>query len=68
MGHKNKASIEQSSGHRVLDEEAMNTVKKASPFPKPPKELESRIFNVSVPINFSLKNNDGGEGILDWLF
>ena len=56
-GHGNliKAKIKQGSEFKILDTEGMNMVKRASPFPKPPKELESKIFNVIVPIYFKLQ-------------
>ena len=56
-GHGNliKAKIKQGSEFKILDTEGMNMVKRASPFPKPPKELESKIFNVIVPISFKLQ-------------
>ena len=60
-----KSSIKQSSDFKILDEEAINMVKRASPFPKPSKELESVIFNVIVPITFRLTK---AESNLDWLF
>ena len=60
-----KSSIKQSSDFKILDEEAIAIVKRASPFPKPSKELESVIFNVIVPITFRLTK---AESNLDWLF
>jgi len=56
-GHGNliNAKIKQGSGFKILDTEGMNMVKRASPFPKPPKALESEIFNVIVPISFKLQ-------------
>ena len=55
QGNLIKAKIKQGSEFKILDTEGMNMVKKASPFPKPPKELESKIFNVIVPISFKLQ-------------
>ena len=55
QGNLIKSTIKEKSGFKVLDNEGINMVKRASPFPKPPKELESKIFNVTVPISFKLK-------------
>jgi protein TonB len=55
QGNLIKAKIKQGSKFKILDTEGMNMVKRASPFPKPPNELESKIFNVIVPISFKLQ-------------
>ena len=55
QGNLIKAKIIQRSEFKILNTEGMNMVKRASPFPKPPKELESKIFNVIVPISFKLQ-------------
>ena len=55
QGNLIKAKIKQGSKFKILDTEGMNMVKRASPFPKPPKGLESKIFNVIVPISFKLQ-------------
>ena len=55
LGNLIKSKIKQGSKFKILDTEGLNMVKRASPFPKPPKELESKIFNVIVPISFKLK-------------
>jgi len=55
QGNLIKAKIKQGSKFKILDAEGMNMVKRASPFPKPPKGLESKIFNVIVPISFKLQ-------------
>ena len=55
QGNLLQAKIKQGSKFKILDTEGMNMVKRASPFPKPPKELESKIFNVIVPISFKLQ-------------
>ena len=49
------SKIKNSSKHEILNREGMNMIKRASPFPKPPKELELKIFNVIVPISFKLQ-------------
>jgi len=55
QGNLIKAKIKRGSTFKILDTEGMNMVKRASPFPKPPKALESKIFNVIVPISFKLQ-------------
>ena len=55
QGNLIKSTIKKKSGFKALDTEGINMVKRASPFPKPPKGLESRIFNVIVPISFKLQ-------------
>jgi periplasmic protein TonB len=54
-GNLINSKIKQKSGFKILDKEGMAMIKRASPFPKPPKELESKIFNVIVPISFKLQ-------------
>jgi len=56
QGTLRESSIKQSSGFKILDEEAIAMVKRASPFRKSLKELESIIFNIDVPITFTLTN------------
>ena len=47
--------IKKSSTYEVLDNEALEMIKKASPFPPPPENLRSKNFNVLVPISFKLE-------------
>jgi len=46
--------IRQSSGFRVLDEEGLNMIDRAIPFPAPPSILSGRTFTILVPIKFTL--------------
>ena len=56
QGNLIKSKIKQRSKFKILDDEGMNMIKRASPFPKPPKELESLpSFKASVPISFKLQ-------------
>lgn len=55
QGNLIESKIKKGTKFKVLDTEGMNMVKRASPFPKPPKNLESSVFNVIVPISFKLK-------------
>ena len=47
--------IKKSSTYEVLDNEALEMIKKASPFPMPPESLRGKNFNVLVPISFKLE-------------
>jgi len=50
------AVVRESSGYDALDKRALEMVEKASPFPAPPKVLQGRTFNISVPVAFKLSN------------
>lgn len=54
QGHVLSATVRDSSGYDSLDSRALEMVKKASPFPPPPKELQGRTFDISVPVTFKL--------------
>lgn len=54
QGNVLSATVRDSSGYDVLDNRALEMVKKASPFPAPPKELQGRTFNITVPVAFKL--------------
>ncbi len=47
--------IIQSSGSKVLDEEAVDTIRRASPFPPVPEEIDSSLIWMEVSIVFTLK-------------
>lgn len=49
-----RAAIEKSSGYDVLDEEALALIRRAAPLPKPPESLPGEIFDLAVPVSFSL--------------
>jgi len=56
-GHKLLTAIlHKSSGHEILDEQALEMVRDAQPLPKPPESLRNRDFTVLVPIAFRLKS------------
>ena len=54
-GNVLSAKIKQGSGFEVLDKQALEMVRKASPFPAPPQALRSRSFNITVPVSFKLE-------------
>jgi protein TonB len=49
------SKIHTSSGFDVLDKQALEMVKKASPFPAPPSALRGNLFNILVPVSFRLE-------------
>ena len=49
------AGIRQGSGYEALDKQALEMVRKASPFPAPPEALRNRTFNITVPVSFKLE-------------
>jgi protein TonB len=50
-----KADILEESRYKILNNEAIDMVKRASPFPQPPEELRLKNFTVLVPISFKLE-------------
>lgn len=53
-GHLGKITILNSSGHKILDEEACNTIKRSRPFPSIPKELNASSSEIEISIIFHL--------------
>ena len=49
-------SVVEKSGHEILDEAAVNMIRKASPLPAPPEGLRGRDQTVLVPIKFKLES------------
>lgn len=47
--------ITQSSGHEVLDKQALEMVEKALPLPAPPEALRGTSFTITVPVPFKLE-------------
>jgi periplasmic protein TonB len=54
-GNVLSANVKESSGHESLDNQALEMVRKASPFPPPPEALRGRSFNITVPVSFKLE-------------
>ena len=44
-----------SCGHTMLDNEAVEVLNRASPFPRPPSDLTELSFNFALPIRFQIK-------------
>ena len=55
-GNVLSVNVRESSGHESLDKQALEMVRKASPFPAPPEALRGRSFNISVPVSFKIEN------------
>ena len=47
--------INESSGFEILDKQALEMVRKASPLPQPPEALRGREFTIIVPVAFRLE-------------
>lgn len=54
-GNVLSARVKVGSGYESLDKQALEMVKKASPFPAPPASLRNRTFNITVPVSFKLE-------------
>lgn len=54
-GNIRSSSVIESSNYEVLDKQALEMVRKATPLPQPPEALRGREFTIIVPINFRLE-------------
>ena len=54
-GNVLSSNIQKHSGYEALDKQALEMVKKASPFPAPPEVLRGNSFNIQVPVSFRLE-------------
>lgn len=57
QGHVSAARLASSSGHPLLDAEALATLQRASPVPAPPAALATTTLEVLVPVEFFLAMN-----------
>jgi len=55
QGRISQPRIERASGYRLLDEETLATVRRASPAPPPPPEVKGNPVEVVVPVSFYLR-------------
>jgi len=46
--------VMRSSGHKALDQEAIDTLQRAQPFPAPPENLAGERFEFAVPVRFNV--------------
>jgi len=56
-GRIERPSIVRSSGDSRLDQEALDVLLRASPFPRIPKKLRKDSFALTLPVEFSLNQN-----------
>lgn len=49
------ASIDQSSGHKLLDSEVLALIRRIQPLPKPPSDIPGDPIEVVVPVEFFLR-------------
>jgi len=56
-GKVTSITLGRSSGRSILDEEALNMVRRASPLPEAPQNLRGRELTVTVPIVFKLQES-----------
>lgn len=54
-GNITSSTVIESSGFEVLDKQALETARKASPLPPPPDPLRNRPFSIMVPVTFRLE-------------
>ena len=47
--------LDKSSGSDLLDQEAIEVLQRASPFPTPPSDVPNVTINLSLPIQFRIK-------------
>ena len=52
------AVVKESSGHEILDKAALQTAQESAPYPDFPSEPDLQELNVTVPIVFSLDQED----------
>lgn len=53
-GHVLASSLDRSSGHPALDDEAVALVRRADPLPEPPDEITGETITLTVPVEFFL--------------
>ena len=54
-GEVQQITITQSSEYAILDKAAVKAVERAAPFPEIPDEMNTKTFDLTVPITFQLK-------------
>jgi len=47
--------IARTSGSAALDQETIDTVRRAQPFPSPPPNMPGETFEFTVPIRFNIR-------------
>lgn len=54
-GNLVNATIIESSGHAILDEEALAVLQRASPLPPPPAHMQGESVALTLPLSFTIK-------------
>ncbi len=54
-GHILSARLEESCGHKLLDEESLALLRRAEPLPIPPSDVRGARIEMIVPVEFSLR-------------
>jgi len=54
-GEISSLSVSKSSGYKILDEAALETVKEAGPYPAIPNELNKKFLKLKIPISYALR-------------
>jgi len=54
-GYVSHPRIDHSSGHRLLDDETLATLQRASPLPPPPDDIRGDPVEVTVPVSFFIR-------------
>jgi protein TonB len=52
-----ESRIIRGSGHAALDQEAIETLRRAQPFPRPPEDLPGERFEFTLPMSFTVKTS-----------
>ena len=55
-GNLEDINIESSSGFKILDQSAINSIKKLNKFVSAPFEIKNKLFTFILPINYELEN------------
>jgi len=55
QGHISNPRVAESSGHQILDEEALATLLRASPVPAPPPDIPGDPVEVMIPVSFFMR-------------
>jgi protein TonB len=61
-GKVSSAKVDHSRGYDLLDSEAIDLIYRASPFPKPPPDVQGDSIEITVPIEFFLAKRGGDHG------
>lgn len=54
LGRVVQTTLEKSSGHRLLDDEALSLPQRAQPLPAPPETVRGTLIRLTVPVEFTI--------------